>query len=146
MAEKMPQTLANHAKLVPGFHGVAFVLALIYLVWAVMRLFGNLSFDTIAPFALALSFLLVAFYVRTFANQNQDRIIRLEERLRMRELLPDDLQGRIGDFTTNQLIALRFASDGELPDLARKVLDEGIDDRKAIKGLVQHWRPDYERV
>jgi len=146
MAEKKPQTLANHGKIVFPFHGIAFSLGLVYAVWAFTRLIGNPSFDTIAMSALAVAFLLVFFYARVFANQNQDRIIRLEERLRMRDLLPEDLQGRITDFTSNQLIGLRFASDGELPDLAKKVLDEGIDDRKAIKQLVQHWRPDYHRV
>ena len=86
------------------------------------------------------------FCTRTFALSAQDRIIRLEERLRLRELLPDDQQARINDFTTSQLIALRFASDAELPDLARQVLNEDITSRKAIKERIQTWRPDYQRV
>ena len=146
MAEKRPQTLENHGKLVFPFHMVAGLLALAYLIYALVGTIRSPGLDTGMNFALALSFFLVFFYARVFATQNQDRIIRLEEHVRMRELLPDDLQRRIGDFTTNQLIALRFASDGELPDLARKVLEEGIDDRKAIKQLIQHWRPDYQRV
>jgi hypothetical protein len=64
----------------------------------------------------------------------------------MATLLPADLKPRIGDFTTAQLIALRFASDAELPDLARRVLDEGLTDRKAIKRLIKEWRADYCRV
>ena len=66
--------------------------------------------------------------------------------MRLQSLLPDDLKPRINDFSTAQLIALRFASDGELPDLARKVLDENIVEQKPIKAAIKTWRPDYQRV
>jgi hypothetical protein len=70
----------------------------------------------------------------------------LEERLRCEQLLPADLQPRIGEFTAGQLIALRFASDAELPALARKVLNEKLMERKAIKQLIKNWKPDYQRA
>ena len=146
MAEKMPQTLDNHGKMVIPFHVVAGLLGLFYFIWSLVGLVRSPSVDTGAGAALGVAFMLVFFYARVFATQNQDRVIRLEERLRMHALLPEDLRGRIDDFTTNQLVALRFASDGELPDLARKVMDDGIDDRKAIKQMIQHWRADYQRV
>ena len=73
-------------------------------------------------------------------------MIRLEMRLRLRELLSADLQPRINDFTPTQLIALRFASDRELPDLARKVLTENLQDRSTIKQLIQSWQPDHLRL
>ncbi len=146
MAEKIPQTLENHAKYVFPFHIVAGLLILFYLIWALAGVMREPGMDQLADLALAVAFVLVFLYARTFATKNQDRVIRLEERLRMKELLPDDLQRRIDDFTTGQLVALRFASDGELPDLARKVLDDGIDDRKTIKQMIQHWRADYQRV
>jgi hypothetical protein len=76
----------------------------------------------------------------------QDRVIRLEERLRYQRLLPADLQSRIDDFTLNQLVSLRFASEAELPALARKVLDDKIDNRKTIKQMIKVWRPDYLRA
>ena len=76
----------------------------------------------------------------------QDRLIRLEERLRYERVLPADLKARIGEFTVTQLIALRFASDAELPALARKVLDDKISERKAIKQMVKTWKPDYLRA
>jgi hypothetical protein len=76
----------------------------------------------------------------------QDRVIRLEERLRYARLLPEDLKARMGDFTTAQIVSLRFASDAELPALARKVLSENLQDRKQIKQMVQNWRPDYLRA
>ena len=64
----------------------------------------------------------------------------------MERLLPDDMKARIGDFSTAQLVGLRFASDDELPDLARRVLDEGMTDRKAVKGAVKNWRADDQRI
>ena len=86
------------------------------------------------------------FLARIFALTVQDRVIRLEMRLRLRELLPPDLQPRIGEFTRHQLVAMRFASDRELPAIARKVLDERLEDRKAIKLLVQEWEADHLRA
>ena len=67
-------------------------------------------------------------------------------RLRLRELLPPDLTGRIAEFTPGQLVAMRFASDRELPALARRVLDERLVERKAIKKLIQNWQPDHLRA
>jgi len=92
--------------------------------------------------ALAIMFLLA----RVFALTVQDRVIRLEMRLRLRELLPPDLQPRIHELTRHQLVALRFASDVELPVLTRRVLDEHLDDRKAIKQLIQSWQADHLRA
>ncbi len=76
----------------------------------------------------------------------QDRIIRLEMTLRLDQLLPPDLRPRINHFTIGQLVALRFASDAELPALARRVLEENLTDRKAIKKMIQDWKPDFLRV
>jgi Family of unknown function (DUF6526) len=95
-------------------------------------------------FAAAL--LVMAFLARMFALGVQDRVIRLEEWLRYERLLPEDLKPRIGEFSIAQLVSLRFASDAELPALARKVLDGKINDRKVIKQMVQNWRADYQRV
>ena len=146
MAEPMPQTFENHTRWVPLYHFVSAPIFILNLVWALYLLVTGFSAHTVfgALFAFALMFTFLC--ARTFASSAQDRIIRLEERMRLRELLPDDLQARINDFTTSQLIALRFASDGELPALARKVLDEDITIRKAIKERIQTWRPDYQRV
>ncbi len=81
-----------------------------------------------------------------FALTVQDRVIRLEERLRFERLLPEDLKARIPEFTVAQLVSLRFASDAELPALARKVLSDNLTDRKTIKKLVQNWRADHLRA
>ena len=86
------------------------------------------------------------FVARIMAVTVQDRVIRLEMRLRMRELFPADLAARIPEFTPKQLVALRFASDAELPALARKVLDERLTDGKTIKQLVRDWQADTLRA
>jgi len=87
-----------------------------------------------------------ALLARIFALSVQDRVIRLEMRLRLAELLPMDLKGQINEFTVAQLVGLRFASNEELPELARRVLQDRITDRTAIKKMVKNWRPDYLRA
>ena len=90
--------------------------------------------------------LLIGFFARAFATGVQDRVIRLEERLRMAALFPDDLAGRIGELETDQLIGLRFASDDELEELTRRVLAGELSDRKEIKRAVRQWRADHQRI
>lgn len=141
-----PQSFENHAKLVPLYHYVTFGLLVVNLAWAGVRVFRGFSTGTVVAFLLALALIFLFFFARVFALGVQDRIIRLEERLRMERLLPDDLKGRIPDFATEQLVGLRFASDEELPGLARRVLDEGISDRKTIKQAVKNWRADHQRI
>jgi uncharacterized membrane protein YciS (DUF1049 family) len=98
--------------------------------------------QVLVALALPLGFL----SARMMALKVQDRVIRLEEQLRYDRLLPTDLRTRIGEFSVDQCIALRFASDSELPLLARKVLDDKVTERKAIKQMVRNWKPDYLRA
>ncbi len=146
MAEKTPQTFDNHAKLVPVFHYVALPIFLVNVLLALYRMFTGFSFDTAWGVALAIGLMVVALFARVFALGAQDRVIRLEERLRMQVLLPDELKPRIDDFTMDQLVALRFASDAELPGLAKKVIEDGIANRKTVKQMVVTWRADYQRL
>ena len=94
---------------------------------------------------LAIAVLVLAFKVRLYALKVQDRVIRLEEQLRLMRLLPDPLRARIPEFTEGQLCALRFVSDAELPKLAERALNEKLS-RADIKKSIQTWRPDYWRV
>jgi hypothetical protein len=107
---------------------------------------AHFSFDGFVTVLLALALIVLFFCARLFALTVQDRVIRLEERLRYARLLPDDLKSRIDEFTIPQLASLRFASDSELPALARRVLAENLQHRKTIKRLVQNWRADYLRA
>jgi hypothetical protein len=140
------QSFSNHTKWVPAFHFVAFPILVLNFGWAIYRLFGGVSFEAILNLLVAIALVISLFVARLFAVRAQDRVIRLEMRLRMRDLLPADLQGRINEFTPQQMVGLRFAGDGELPGLARKVLDDNITDATPIKKLVTDWQRDYHRV
>jgi len=140
------QNFENHTKIVPMFHQVALPLLAINFGWSVYRLVRHVSGETVVGVLLAVAIILVALFARMFALTVQDRVIRLEMRLRMQQVLPQDLRGRIPEFTVGQLVSLRFASDAELPALARKVLDEKMTDRKTIKKLIRDWQPDLLRA
>ena len=146
MATRVPQSYANHARYVVGYHFVAFFLLFVNLVWSVVQAFKHFGVASIIGALLAVALLLIFFYARGFAVTVQDRVIRLEMRLRLGQLLPADLKPRIGELTVGQLVALRFASDAELPTLARKVLDERIASRDEIKKLVKDWQADELRA
>ena len=143
------QSYQNHRMYVPGFHFVTFGILVVNFFWAVWRLFQGAGLpvaDRIWGVVMAVALLLLAWYVRTFPMKVQDRVIRLEERLRLAQLLPPDLAPRIHELGTGQLLALRFASDEEVPELTRKVLDEKIHGREAIKKMIRRWRPDHLRA
>lgn len=141
-----PQNFQNHAKFYPPFHFFVVPVFVANLIWSIVRLVHFVSYERAFIVVLSLALFVFAFTTRTMALSVQDRVIRLEERLRMRELLPADLQPRIGEFTRSQLVALRFAGDAELPALTRKVLAEKLDDRKVIKQQIQNWKADDLRA
>jgi hypothetical protein len=141
-----PQTRSSHARYVPGYHYLLALFLLVILGTQIYALAKRPSYLALVDMVLAVSLILMFWYMREFAVTVQDRVIRLEERLRLERLLPADLKERIPDFTVEHLVALRFASDAELPALARRVLDEKIDDQKQIKALVKEWRADYLRA
>lgn len=142
----MAQNYGNHTKIVPLFHLFVLPFLLFYIVWTIVQMAKNFSGGTVVGVLLAIALLLAALYSRLFALAVQDRIIRLEMRLRLAGVLPEDLRFRIPEFSTNQLIALRFASDAELPELARKVLQDRLEDRKVIKKMVRDWQADEQRA
>ena len=146
MAEAKPQTYANHTRIVPAYHMGAFPILVINLLWSGYKVVRSFSGDSVVALLVAVALLLIFFHARIFVLKVQDRVIRLEMTLRLEKLLPADLRPRIKDFTVDQLIALRFASDEELPDLARKVLTENVSTRKAIKQMIKKWNPDYLRA
>src|ERR1700742_5095499 len=141
------QNFSNHGKFFPPFHFFAAPILIANFIWSIFRL-KHLGSTPYAIFSVAVAAALVVTLTisRVMALKVQDRVIRLEERLRYQRLLPPDLQPRIDDFTVNQLVSLRFASDSEFPALARKVFDDKIDDRKTIKQMIKVWKPDYMRA
>ena len=146
MSRTEEQTFENHAKMVPLFHFVASPLLILCLFYFGWRTVTDFSGDRLAFMGVLVYLLILGFYARTFALGVQDRVIRLEERLRLQRLLPEEMRGRLPELTTRQLIALRFASDEEVVELASRVLDGELTRQKEIKAAVRSWRPDYERV
>lgn len=147
MANEKPQNFQNHVRIVPPFHLFVLPVFLLNLGSSIYRLvkFG-ISLGSVLGVLMALALILFALFARLFALTVQDRVIRLEMRLRLAEILPPDMRPRIPEFTVAQLVSLRFAGDAELPALARKVLDEKLSDRKVIKQLVKDWQGDYLRA
>jgi hypothetical protein len=141
------QNFTNHVRWVPGFHYFVMPVMALNFGWSIYRWkVAGFSLDGFVGVLTAAALFMLMFYARTFALKVQDRVIRLEERMRLEKLLPADLKPRIEEFTSGQLVAMRFASDAELPGLARKVLADKIQEGKTIKQMVQTWRADYQRA
>jgi hypothetical protein len=145
MANTKPQSHANHARLDPPFHFVLAPLGVAAIILSIILLVRHSRMASTLWVVLAIGFFLVTFKTRGYALKVQDRVIRLEERLRLAMLLPEAARPRIAELTESQLVALRFASDAELPALALRALNEGLTN-KQIKSSIQNWRPDYFRV
>ena len=141
-----PQSFENHARWVPMYHFAVPTVLVVNLFWCLYQLVRGVSFPSIMGVLMALAFLVMFFYSRAFALAVQDRVIRLEMRLRLEKLLPADLKGRILGLTPDQFISLRFAGDEELPALVREVLEKNITDRKEIKRRVKNWQADHLRA
>jgi hypothetical protein len=152
MAENNAQTLANHTRLDPLFHFFVLPVFVLGLLLSLVHFFAHITeggfsdhFHAFLLILLAGALLVVALRERSYPLKVQDRIIRLEERLRLTQLLPEPLRRRIPELSEGQLCALRFASDAELPKLAERAMNEKLS-RDDIKKAIQNWRPDYWRV
>jgi hypothetical protein len=146
VAQQKSQTFDNHVRVVPAYHMYVFGVFLVNFVWRLVQLKDGVTFASIMNVLLGAAFVLLFFYARTFPLTVQDRVIRLEMRLRLERLLPPDLRSRIPEFTVPQLVSMRFACDEELPALARQVLDEKLKDRKTIKRRIKSWQADFLRA
>jgi hypothetical protein len=145
MGEKKPQNLSNHTKTDPAFHWFLAPVGLILLIGAIYNVVKNPGLSSYAHLLAGFWAVVAVFKMRLYSLKVQDRLIRLEEQLRLGALLPEPNKSRIYELTEQQLIALRFASDGEIPVLVEKTLKSNLPP-KAIKAEIQSWRPDYWRV
>ena len=146
MVQVKAQNFENHTRVVPPYHLFALPVFMINLVWRLVQLKDGINFASIMNVLLAAAFVVAVLYARLFSLTVQDRVIRLEMRLRLERLLPPDLRSRIPEFTVAQLISLRFAADDELASLARQVLDEKLNERKSIKRRIKNWQADVLRA
>jgi hypothetical protein len=145
MATATTQSLTNHARLDPPFHFVLAPIGLAAIILSVIFLVRQPGIGSMLGVLLSFGLFLLGAKTRSYALKVQDRVIRLEERLRLSMLLPEATRPRIVELTEPQLIALRFASDAEVPALTIRALNEGLTN-KQIKTAIQIWRGDYFRV
>lgn len=139
------QNFSNHTRFDPPFHFFILPVFAISLIATIVHLVRKPSVHSAWLVVVMFAAIAAIFKIRLYALKVQDRVIRLEERLRLATLLDPALRSRIPELTESQLIGLRFASDAELPALAARALNEKLG-RDEIKKAVQHWRPDYWRV
>jgi len=140
-----PQSISNYKRYDPLFHFFVLPVFFIVLVATIIELITRPGLHSAVHVIVMIAFFLALFKIRTYSLKVQDRVIRLEERLRLANLLDASLRPRIPELTESQLIALRFASDGELPALASRALDEKLSGQD-IRKSIQHWCPDNFRV
>lgn len=152
MSQTTPQTYANHRRFDPPFHFFLIPVFALGLVMSLIHFFYHFresdmrdNMHSFLLIVLALALLTLVFKTRLYALKVQDRVIRLEERLRLMQILPETLRTRIPELTEGQLVGLRFASDAEVPKLVDRALNEKLK-RSDIKKAVQNWRPDNWRV
>lgn len=146
MSEKMPQTYANHAKMVPLYHYVLGGILILNFGYTTWQLWQHPGLETARQLLVAVAAFLMYAYLRLFPLKVQDRLIRLEMRLRLATFLPADLMARFGELRPGQLVALRFASDAEMAGLVRRVLAGELKTGKEIKQAIVDWQPDYFRA
>jgi hypothetical protein len=140
------QNAKNHARLVPIYHIGVFFPLLAAFVWFAYRLVQQPSVDAFMLAMVTFVLLIGFFSIRTQVLTVQDRVIRLEMRLRLRGLLPADLAARAEALPVKQLIALRFACDAELPDLVGEIVGGRLSEPKEIKARIVKWQADHLRA
>jgi hypothetical protein len=140
------QNYQNHARWYPLVHFVIFPLLLVNLGWQIYMLTQERTVDRGEMILVALILGLISFAARLQPLRVQDRVIRLEERLRYYKLLPHDMADRASEFSPGKMIALRFAPDDELPELVQRTLDGELNSMKDIKTAIQNWRADHLRT
>lgn len=140
-----PQSLKNHARLDPAYHILLLALYVLNLVYAGFHVYRQPSLSSGWYVVLSVLAIVPLLKIRTYALKVQDRVIRLEERLRLQALAPQEWQAQLFRLTEDQLIALRFASDGEVVELAKQALEQNLD-RKQIKERIRSWRADDWRI
>ena len=139
------QTYKNHTRLLPPFHFFVLPVLFINFLNEIRHVYLAPSRHFAWTLVVAAALLTLGLLARMMAIAVQDRVIRLEMRLRLKDTLPSDLHGRINELTPKQLVALRFASDDEMPALVRDVLAGNLATQKAIKVRVKNWQGDYLR-
>jgi hypothetical protein len=146
MADQKLQNFDNHVRMVPGYHYFTLPLCTAWLVWAILRVVRFPNADNAFFLVGALALAGVCVYSRVFPLMAQDRVIRLEERLRLMRLLPAEMHHEIERISPRHLVSMRFASDEEVPELVRLVISQPSMKGAEIKKRIKSWRGDHLRV
>jgi hypothetical protein len=143
-----PQSFKNHARFDPQFHFFILPLLLLNLIFAIyttVHYWPRHMYHYLWWIVMSIVLFVIAGLCRGYALKNQDRLIRLEEQLRLADLLDESQLGLIEALTVDQYVGLRFASDAEVVALAQRAVTEHLD-RKQIKQAIVTWRPDNQRI
>jgi hypothetical protein len=140
-----PQSFKNHAKFDPPYHFFLTIVSIASVIIAIIYCVHHFCFNSVWLVVVALAAVVALFRMRQYPLKVQDRVIRLEERLRLQALAPAEWHTQIYRLTEDQLIALRFAADDEVVELAKQALEHNLN-RKQIKERIKSWRPDNWRL
>jgi hypothetical protein len=140
------QNFANHTRWHPPFHFFVLPVMLINFIWSIVQFVMAPGRNSGWWIVVSLALLMLTFFVRTNSLKVQDRIIRLEEKLRYQQVLSPAAARQISALTTGQIVALRFAGDDELEELLRAVAAGKLAKPKDIKQAIKNWRADTFRV
>jgi hypothetical protein len=142
---KSQQSFKNHGRFDPVYHFFLTFVALGSVIVASRYAATHISFESVWLVLVSIAAFLAVFKLRLYPIKVQDRVIRLEERLRLQALAPPEWHPQIFRLTEDQLIGLRFAADDEVVELAKQALEHNLT-RKQIKERIKSWRPDTWRV
>jgi hypothetical protein len=145
MSKSQPQSLKSHARFDPPYHFVLVIVFLANLIISIVYVVKHPGFYSAWYVVLSVAVILTLLKMRAYPLKVQDRVIRLEERLRLQALAPSEWHSQIDRLSEDQLIALRFAADDEVVELAKQALEHHLT-RKQIKERINNWRGDYWRV
>jgi hypothetical protein len=145
MSESTPQSLKNHARLDPPYHLILATVLAVNLFIVCCYAYKNLNYFTAWLVILSIAVFIALVKLRSYPLKAQDRVIRLEERLRLQALAPAEWHAQLYRLSEEQLIALRFASDDEVISLAKEALEQNLT-RKQIKERIKSWRADNFRI
>ncbi len=140
------QTFENHVRWHVPHHFILMPILLANFIFAIVRIVQDFNIDRAAYLILAIGLIIMGVLVRFNSLTVQTRLIKLEEQLRFERILPKDLTEKAKNLKTGQIIALRFASDEELPLLVERALNNEFEKPVEIKREIKNWRGDYQRV
>ena len=146
MSEKKEQNIANHAKIPGKFMAIALIALITISLGAVGMYTKNIQIVSAGVILAGIGIILTSLTSRLYSTALQDRIIRTEMNIRLRDVLDGELLVKAKELSLGQLVSIRFASDAEMPGIVQKVLDENITKSGDIKKLVTDWQADHHRV